>query len=284
MSVADVDRFCPGCGYDLRGITSDRCPECGTPFDPNQPTEPQIPWSHRATLGRRRAFWRTVKLATFRTSQFAAEINRPVSFADARSFRRAVVWHAWVPLALTTVVIWIVGYELYKRPWYPNDVLGSIAMWGGIPVALASLWLFLYLLFGAHSYFYHPKRLNVRQQNRAVALSYYACAPWAYVFAPVLAGFAIAGLAAMGELDHPTSWLFNALVILAAGVVALVWLALFYMAPQRMLHRTTHAGAGWIALFGLVLRPAMFVLLLGLTIGLINLAYWGGMLMLISLQ
>jgi hypothetical protein len=25
---------CPACGYELRGLTEPRCPECGTPFDP----------------------------------------------------------------------------------------------------------------------------------------------------------------------------------------------------------------------------------------------------------
>ena len=25
---------CARCGYDLQGLTEPRCPECGTPFDP----------------------------------------------------------------------------------------------------------------------------------------------------------------------------------------------------------------------------------------------------------
>jgi hypothetical protein len=28
---------CIGCGYQLRGLTERRCPECGRPFDPNDP-------------------------------------------------------------------------------------------------------------------------------------------------------------------------------------------------------------------------------------------------------
>jgi hypothetical protein len=28
---------CLGCGYDLRGLTENRCPECGRPFDPDDP-------------------------------------------------------------------------------------------------------------------------------------------------------------------------------------------------------------------------------------------------------
>lgn len=26
--------LCVGCGYDLRGLSEARCPECNTPFDP----------------------------------------------------------------------------------------------------------------------------------------------------------------------------------------------------------------------------------------------------------
>lgn len=28
-------RVCKKCGYNLRGLRDPRCPECGTPFDPN---------------------------------------------------------------------------------------------------------------------------------------------------------------------------------------------------------------------------------------------------------
>lgn len=32
-SLDHLEPFCPACLYDLRGLTSDRCPECGEPFD-----------------------------------------------------------------------------------------------------------------------------------------------------------------------------------------------------------------------------------------------------------
>jgi hypothetical protein len=32
-SAADLDVFCPGCGYNVKGSSEDRCPECGGSFD-----------------------------------------------------------------------------------------------------------------------------------------------------------------------------------------------------------------------------------------------------------
>ena len=37
QTVSSPQIFCIGCGYALRQITSTRCPECGRPFDPNDP-------------------------------------------------------------------------------------------------------------------------------------------------------------------------------------------------------------------------------------------------------
>jgi hypothetical protein len=32
--MIDEDLFCPQCGYNLRGLPEERCPECGTRFEP----------------------------------------------------------------------------------------------------------------------------------------------------------------------------------------------------------------------------------------------------------
>jgi hypothetical protein len=34
----DVGPFCQGCNYVLRGLKDNRCPECGRPFDPADPS------------------------------------------------------------------------------------------------------------------------------------------------------------------------------------------------------------------------------------------------------
>ncbi|MFW6058614.1 MAG: hypothetical protein ACODAQ_00445 [Phycisphaeraceae bacterium] len=41
---------CPSCGYDLRGLTAQRCPECGEPFDPRT-LQPVPPWGRRPIVG-----------------------------------------------------------------------------------------------------------------------------------------------------------------------------------------------------------------------------------------
>ena len=42
--AADADLFCLICDYDLRSLTVERCPECGTPFDPAARAPRRVPW------------------------------------------------------------------------------------------------------------------------------------------------------------------------------------------------------------------------------------------------
>lgn len=58
------DIFCPACAYDLRGATSDCCPECGRSLDNLRSTTSRIPWVHRKDLGHLRAYWQTVWMVT----------------------------------------------------------------------------------------------------------------------------------------------------------------------------------------------------------------------------
>ncbi len=41
------DARCLGCGYSLRGLAEPRCPECGRPFDPADPTSVRLPARRR---------------------------------------------------------------------------------------------------------------------------------------------------------------------------------------------------------------------------------------------
>ena len=68
--------FCIDCGYDLRQLTSDRCPECGWLIDRNVLTRTRLPWVYRKELGRWRAYWRTVLFASRNVTQLSMEIVR----------------------------------------------------------------------------------------------------------------------------------------------------------------------------------------------------------------
>ena len=94
MAAADApDRLCERCGYDLRDLPQERCPECGLAFDARAAPTPRIPWLRRRRVGAVVAFWQTVLMATFSPRRFAAEFMSAtrVATADARSFGRRCV-------------------------------------------------------------------------------------------------------------------------------------------------------------------------------------------------
>jgi hypothetical protein len=100
----DAEVWCMRCGYDLQGVASRSCPECGEPFDPVELRRPHIPWSHRRQVGRLRAYWSTVFLVTFSPSRLCREIARPVSYAEARWFQVVTTAHLWATALVAPVV------------------------------------------------------------------------------------------------------------------------------------------------------------------------------------
>src|SRR2546421_12277382 len=80
-------RFCPDCGYDLRGLTSGRCPECGLLIDEAALAASPIPWVHRRRIGRLRALYRTLMLTAVRPGRLAAAAAVPGDYPDAQRFR-----------------------------------------------------------------------------------------------------------------------------------------------------------------------------------------------------
>src|SRR3990172_2603904 len=101
------DLFCQTCGYNLRGLTGNRCPECGGSLDGVRSLIPQIPWMYRKDTGRFRAYWRTVWFVMFRQAQFCDEMARPVSFRDSQSFRWITVLSVSTPCVLPLIVSYL---------------------------------------------------------------------------------------------------------------------------------------------------------------------------------
>lgn len=236
---------CPGCGYDLRGISSDRCPECGQAIDRATLSVSRIPWSHRNQIGRARAYWRTSLLVIFRSKRLPEEIARPVSFADAQRFRHVTVLLAWLPLAA-----WAAGLVLAN--W--DDATAGLRSpesrfsWWLEATSLVSLlfaiWLALLMVSGVASYFFHPRSLSIAHQNRAIALSYYSSAPLAWTWVPAAFVGVLVWMSCQDWAQHGFGGKMATLVGCAAfgSVVAIVLLC--WLRAVRLMQRLTHCGPG----------------------------------------
>lgn len=263
-AAISVDVFCPRCGYNLRGLTGGTCPECGDDVSAVHSARSVIPWTYRKTKSEPRrtfrlapsaslAFFRTAWMAMFARRRLCLEISREASFADARAFRRWVVGLAWLPFLGAGMIFAISrpGKGVVGATWI-DDIASEV--WP-VAVLVVGALLGLAAMTGLPSYWFHPKDTPVRFQNRAIALSYYACAPLGFVLVPVALLFAGAVL---WELDGPS--------IIAVGLAIAVTLFVLFewwygvVAMLRIL-MPQHPRRMWSAALLLpLLWPLVFVL------------------------
>lgn len=229
-----LEQQCPQCGYDLRGLRHERCPECGLDLSFVESTASLVPWEHRRAGGRVGTYWLTVARALTRPKRFCFAAAQPVDYASARRFHLVTWLHVVVALAIAVGALWIAK---------PNMVGNALDELGPtLAVLTIGCWLLtLYLLIGVPSYFFHPKRLTIEQQNRAVALSYYAAAPLA-----LLLPLTLAMLPLFSAIDPPLpTWVLVA--ALTFGGVLLVG------GVFRLGGATGQRSGGWAILAALVL-------------------------------
>jgi len=291
--AAGHEQFCPECGYSLRGHGSGDgaaevcCPECGFAVDLRTLHRSIIPWVHRHEIGRWRAYWRTVWLVSQRPRLVAAEASKPLRIEDAEGFRRVTAVLAFVPLA--ALVLW--GYTTATAEYARIDfslwqglyisfgkgsgplltrghALGWVLEWVVVAALLLGLWLFVLGVTGIASYFFHPRHLNVVQQNRAVTLSYFSSAVLAWT--PVSVTILTLGVAC-GQI-RATDWqsaqlLRNASVVaVVTGVVMLLGQAgIWYTDTLTMLRRASYGSWGRVATAALLL-PVLSLILAALTL------------------
>jgi hypothetical protein len=256
------DIACPSCGYDLRGITSDHCPECGVIVDRQATSLSRIPWEHTRHIGYFRAYWRTNLLTVLRPRVLAEEMNRPVDLRAARRFRRATVFLAWVPLAAWTIYLYVRRFQPDFSPRYSSR-LGWTLELSCVATALFAIWLFLLGVSGACSYFFHPRRMPVARQNRAVALSHYACAPMAWIWLPAL--MLAVGIAVLSHSDGSDDLPRHIArpIIVGAAASAFAVFILLWTRTLALMHICTDSSASRTFHFGMYL-PAVWVLLAAL--------------------
>ena len=73
----DPGRPCVDCGYDLRGLQQNRCPECGLEFDPLYLPPADIPWL-KSDGSIVRAYFKTVWLVLVRPGRFGETVWQEV--------------------------------------------------------------------------------------------------------------------------------------------------------------------------------------------------------------
>lgn len=270
------DAFCPNCGYNLRSLTSDRCPECGDLIDRELLGRSGIPWTHRRQIGRFRAYWATVLTVTFRNERFCRESARPVDYRDAQLFRWITCLHVYLPFLLLTA-----GVYAFAHPWWIARRFFDLSFGLGLPDMESShgvlsprpqpvfeaVWWTVWPIVGAHvgflltlawltglpSYFFHPRKLSVGEQDSCIALSYYAPAPLAWTPLTILAIF-------LDPLAHRAGIIFYIPHVLLA-IQLICWLACLLLMLKRS------AGRGPLALLAFAVGfPVVSILVGGLTI------------------
>jgi hypothetical protein len=270
-SPDDETLYCPSCTYDLRGIDDgERCPECGLVIRRDELRRSRIPWVHRRQIGRVRAYFRTFWLATVQTKTLASEVFRPVSYADAQRFRLVTC----ILAAIAPVTAIIIG--LLQGDSALGDALGGIDPFRGspsqpvpgifdiglpwaagailLPVMPIGAFLFLLAVSGVPSYWFHPRRLPVVRQNRAIALSYYACAPLALL---LLAGVCVLVVIALSLAESNRSIEQLALFFgFATATFVIVASVAFYANTLRLYHQATAASGGGTIAFAVLLPLA----------------------------
>lgn len=267
-AVVDDTLLCPDCGYDLRGIAdSERCPECGLAIERNETATSRIPWTHRARIGRLRAYFRTLWLASAKTHLLAREVARPVDFHDAQRFRfMTSLIVAIIPAACAAVLIWTnsagvlalttnfdasnlifgAGPPPPPTPGLVDAVfpwLSGISLWPVLPLAIIA---FALAATGVPSYWFHPARLGVVWQNRAVALSHYACAPLVALVVPALCVVLMMSLEESNSSGLINNRLFFALLLIVYAMTPAI-LIVYCVNVFRLLRRATRSEAGWLA-------------------------------------
>jgi len=209
---------CLSCDYSLTGLTEDRCPECGSPFDREHlaalasgDPQPVSPWGDADTIGLWRAFGRTCWATWFHPRAFAKTF--PVNP------RAESGWYfSLIAYALATIMIAVSTLQL--------DNLGDTLEFMGVlvVVALPSVIACETLLAGLLARMLKPTRAR-----KAVRYPFWRglthfTSSYVIVWAAVVSVVAIAGRVTQWVLLSPTTEItFMALGQSAAVLSPLLW-------------------------------------------------------------
>jgi hypothetical protein len=271
---ADPDLHCPECAYNLRGIDSPRCPECGTVIDRAALAQGRIPWVQRRVIGSVRAYRRTLRLVMLHPGELTAQAQWPVSYDAAWRFRLVTVILAAIPLiAVAGLLHWNTPWEdvfsSFQTDWVnwrlsavQIDILMPLAVGlSFMPVPLLGIVLYLAAATGIPGWFARPETLETERQNRSVALLQYSSAPLVWMVIPALLYACISASSDVAELVQEVipwlPWLGH-----LSALTILIW---WWWITARVMHETTESSRRRSALVAVALA-AIWSVLAGLTL------------------
>ena len=262
----DADLLCGHCGQNLRGVASERCPECGGRFDRSRILTAVIPWEQRRQIGRFKAYWRTARLITFRGPAITDGGN--VTLRSARNFRRWTLLMVCLTV-LPPILIWKLNDsgngsvsrslvnirfpdlsdlpEMFRNSWFFGTSMVALCLW-------------IIAATGMCEWFFQSRRFSPAEQRRAVARSCYSIAPLAWM--PVFALLAFLFLSVELSYDrvpavfYPAALIFGTMAVLC-GLCPLV----YGWGVLRLLYSITRSRFRMIAV--VVLLPILWTFLAG---------------------
>lgn len=267
---------CPACGYDLRGMTEDRCSECGLVIDRAALRRSAFPWAHRRSVGRVRAFLKTVWLVTADSAALRMEAAKEQSVRDAVWFTRWVA--ASLSLCFVAVVALIVhegGIEdMAVQPRSQSRSALPMSGWeqdalvpwsAGIvlrPVPFACAILLAFYVAGAPAAIFRTRGMSPDRAETVKAIGHYAAAPmFLILLAALVIGAAVALIQTFEHVARPSVMLpvLVLLIMLLSGLIGLVaFVGTVYRTGHWRARTTDHGGpAGFLAAGELLVRWAV---------------------------
>jgi len=146
-----------------------------------------IPFTYRQGMGFWRAYWKTVRWVIFRRKQFAQSASRPVDDRDARLFQHVTLLLASIPAAIAAMALAAtsgLGILPESMSSAPRPIESLDVMW--YPVMALCVWVFFFVLTWMPRYGFLSRCRSPELRHRAISLSYFAAAPFAYTFIPVM--------------------------------------------------------------------------------------------------
>ena len=143
-----------------------------------------VPFAYRRQLGIWRAYWTTVGQVILRRKQFVAGIEHPVSFSDARLFWQITLLLATIPTAGALMVAFAT-LSIFAKPLSGQTQSFQLLDLAWYAVLIVCCWVFFFILTTIPSCIsFISNHANAERQDRAIALSSYAAAPFAWTFVP----------------------------------------------------------------------------------------------------